>query len=170
MEIGPDALGNLQRISNLMDGMVTKIAEIRQKLSNVEHQLETAKIEVTKPFPQEAELKEKMDRLTMLNALLNMDEKGGSEMMMEDTSESNIQELADKEKVAETSVYPSYASSVGSQKSERISETSGKKVYGVNSNGRISIKEKLAQMKEKVSVPKATKSKDVKRNKSRDCL
>ena len=170
VEIGPDALGNLQRISNLMDAMVTKIAEIRQKLSNVEHQLETAKIEVTKPFPQEAELKEKMDRLTMLNALLNMDEKGGSEMMMEDTSESNIQELADKEKVAETSVYPSYASSVGSQKSERISETSGKKVYGVNSNGRISIKEKLAQMKEKVSVPKATKPKDVKRNKSRDCL
>ena len=170
VEIGPDALGNLQRISNLMDGMVTKIAEIRQKLSNVEHQLETAKIEVTKPFPQEAELKEKMDRLTMLNALLNMDEKGGSEMVMEDTSESNIQELADKEKVAETSVYLSYASSVGSQKSERISETFGKEVYGASSNGRISIKEKLAQMKEKVSVSKTPKSKDVKRNKSRDCL
>uniref|UniRef100_UPI0040572CF7 hypothetical protein n=1 Tax=Agathobacter sp. TaxID=2021311 RepID=UPI0040572CF7 len=62
VEIGPDALGNLQRISNLMDGMVTKVAEIRQKLSNVEHQLETAKIEVTKLFPQESELKEKMDR------------------------------------------------------------------------------------------------------------
>lgn len=170
VEIGPDALGNLQRISNLMDGMVTKIAEIRQKLSNVEHQLETAKIEVTKPFPQEAELKEKMDRLTMLNALLNMDEKGGSEMMMEDTSENNIQEMSNKEKVAETSVYPSYAPSVVSQKSERISETSGKKVYGVNSNSRISIKEKLAQMKEKVSVFKTPKPKDVKRTKNRDCL
>uniref|UniRef100_UPI00405600B5 hypothetical protein n=1 Tax=Agathobacter sp. TaxID=2021311 RepID=UPI00405600B5 len=54
-----------------MDGMVTKVAEIRQKLSNVEHQLETAKIEVTKPFPQKAELEEKMNRLTALNALLN---------------------------------------------------------------------------------------------------
>ena len=38
------------------------------------HQLETAKVEVTKPFPQEAELAEKLERLTELNALLNMDE------------------------------------------------------------------------------------------------
>lgn len=91
-------------------------------------------------------------------------------MMMEDTLESNIQELSDKEKVAETTVYPSYAPSVSSQKSERISETSGKEVYGTVSNGRISIKEKLAQMKEKVSVSKVPKPKDVKRNKSRDCL
>ena len=115
-------------------------------------------------------LKEKMDRLTMLNALLNMDEKGGSEMMMEDTLENNMQEMSKKEKVAEITVYPSYAPSVSSPKSERISEKSGKEVYGTVSNGRISIKEKLAQMKEKVSVSKTPKPKDVKRTKNRDCL
>ena len=38
--------------------------EVAQKLENVEHQLETAKVEVTKPFPQEAELAEKLERLT----------------------------------------------------------------------------------------------------------
>lgn len=43
---------------------------------NVERQLETAKAEVTKPFAQEAELSEKLERLSALNALLNMDEKG----------------------------------------------------------------------------------------------
>ena len=42
----------------------------------MEHQLETAKAEVDKPFPQEAELSEKLERLAELNALLNMDEKG----------------------------------------------------------------------------------------------
>lgn len=44
------------------------------KLENVERQLETAKIEVEKPFAQEAELAEKLERLAALNALLNMDE------------------------------------------------------------------------------------------------
>lgn len=39
-------------------------------------QLETAKAEVTKPFAKETELKEKLDRLSALNALLNMDETG----------------------------------------------------------------------------------------------
>ena len=46
------------------------------KLENVEHQLEIAKVEVTKPFEREAELSEKLERLAELNALLNMDEKG----------------------------------------------------------------------------------------------
>ena len=162
VEIGPDPLGNLQRISNHMDGMVTKMAEIRQKFANVEHQLETAKIEVTKPFPQEVELKEKMERLTTLNALLNMDEK---DSVMETCSK----ETEDNDKVAD---HPTYTlpSSVDLQKSECVSERHGKEVYGRNSNGKVSIKEKLAQIKEKVSVPKELEPKDRKRNKSRDCL
>ena len=41
-------------------------------------------MEVTKPFPQEAELSEKLERLTELNALLNMDEKGGDGIDMDD--------------------------------------------------------------------------------------
>ena len=38
--------------------------------------LETAKIEVEKPFPQEKELNDKLTRLAELNSLLDMDEKG----------------------------------------------------------------------------------------------
>ena len=48
------------------------------------HQLETAKAEVDKPFPQEAELAEKLERLAELNALLNMDEKGDDAIGMDD--------------------------------------------------------------------------------------
>ena len=43
--------------------MSGKVADVEQKLANVEHQLETAKVEVTKPFPQEAELSEKLERI-----------------------------------------------------------------------------------------------------------
>ena len=50
----------------------------KTQLANVETQLETAKVEVTKPFKQEQELSEKLNRLNELNALLNMDETGDS--------------------------------------------------------------------------------------------
>ena len=84
VEIGADPLGNLQRLSNVLENMAGKKADIEQKLSNVEHQLETAKIEVEKPFAQEKELEQKQERLSELNALLNMDEKGGSEPLLDE--------------------------------------------------------------------------------------
>ena len=55
---------------------------VAQQLENVEHQLVTAKIEVTKPFAQETELAEKLERLTELNALLDIDEKGNNALDM----------------------------------------------------------------------------------------
>ena len=44
-------------------------------LKHVESQLETAKEEAQRPFPQEDELKEKQARLDQLNIELNMDQK-----------------------------------------------------------------------------------------------
>ena len=64
--------------------MPIQLEEAQTKLSNVEHQLETAKAEVDKPFPQEAELSEKLERLAELNALLNMDEKGNETIMADE--------------------------------------------------------------------------------------
>ena len=75
-ELGSDAFGNITRLHNVLDGMAGKLSEAETKLNNVTHQLETAKMEVQKPFPAEEELKEKMERLAELDALLNMDEKG----------------------------------------------------------------------------------------------
>ena len=79
VEIGKDALGNLQRISNALSGIERKAAETQQKLETLQQQLETAKEEVAKPFEKEQELTEKSERLAELNSLLNMDEKGPSE-------------------------------------------------------------------------------------------
>ena len=75
-ELGSDAFGNITRLHNVLDGMAGELSEAETKLNNVTHQLETAKLEVQKPFPAEEELKEKMERLAELDALLNMDEKG----------------------------------------------------------------------------------------------
>ncbi len=76
LEIGADPFGNISRINHALESMPKELDNAKVKLENVERQLEIAKAEVTKPFAQEAELKEKLDRLSALNALLNMDENG----------------------------------------------------------------------------------------------
>ena len=100
VEIGADPLGNLQRLSNALEGMTGKMADVEQKLSNVEHQLETAKVEVTKPFAQEQELVEKLERLAELNALLNMDEKGDNVLDMGDDEPAYMSGVQDKMVIA----------------------------------------------------------------------
>jgi len=93
LEIGSDPLGNIARINHALESMPKDLDNAKVKLENVERQLETAKSEVTKPFAQEAELKEKLDRLSALNALLNMDENGndaqvGNEMPKQPTADT----------------------------------------------------------------------------------
>ena len=55
--------------------MPTRQIEYKEKLKNLEIQVENAKQEVAKPFPREDELKEKSARLDQLNILLNMDKR-----------------------------------------------------------------------------------------------
>ena len=84
LEIGKDPVGNMQRIHNTLSSIDRKLAESEQKLETVQQQLATAQEEVKKPFPKEAELNEKMERLSELNALLNMDEKGNETIMADE--------------------------------------------------------------------------------------
>lgn len=115
IEIGKDSLGNIQRIHNALSSIDKKLAESEQKLETVQQQLATAQEEVKKPFPKETELNEKMERLSELNALLNMDEKGNETILADEDigtekipdrdasrkeevrdADRNLQETADK--------------------------------------------------------------------------
>ena len=87
LEIGSDPLGNIARINHALESMPKQLSEAQTKLETVERQLETAKVEVEKPFAQEAELAEKLERLSALNALFNMDEKGDDALGMDDVPE-----------------------------------------------------------------------------------
>ena len=91
-ELGSDAFGNITRLHNVLAGMDGELSEAETKLNNVTHQLETAKIEVQKPFPAEKELKEKMERLAELDALLNMDEKGGTPVLENEPTVTSLGE------------------------------------------------------------------------------
>ena len=84
IEFGKDTLGNIQRIHNALSAIEKKLADTEQNLETVQQQLKTAQKEVQKPFPKEAELSEKMERLAELNAMLNMDEKGGENLLADE--------------------------------------------------------------------------------------
>ena len=102
----------------------------------MEHQLETAKIEVEKPFAQEQELSEKLERLTELNALLNIDEKG-----------DNMVDLGgDEPEMGETG-----SQSVADSRHERIS-----------------VKEKLAEMKQKLCGQKPIQKPEITKEKGKE--
>ena len=73
-DLGTDGYGNITRINNLLDNIEKRIPEERDKLDNIQNQLETAKVEVQKDFSQEQDLKDKQKRLSELNAELNIKE------------------------------------------------------------------------------------------------
>ena len=147
MEVGSDPLGNITRINNVLEAMPSQLEEAQMKLSNVKHQLETAKAEVDKPFPQEAELTEKLERLAELNSLLNMDEKGDDAIGMDD-------EAAEPEKPQET------VKTVDNKRDEVADMPAKQSNLGKTAMGgklsdrpaeRTSLQEKLAAMKARVS-------------------
>ena len=177
VEIGADPLGNLQRLSNALEGMTGKMADVEQKLSNVEHQLETAKVEVTKPFAQEQELAEKLERLAELNTLLNMDEKGDNALDMGDdepedengeqsaqTQESEPNRAEDIQAVAEEPLKPVASFLM----SERIAEHDKERMLADGSRGRVSVKEKLAEMKQKISDQKMPEKPETVKSKGKE--
>ncbi len=85
VELGKDVRGNLIRIDNALNQIPAKIQAAQQQLDDVRSQLETAKAEVGKPFPQEDELRTKNARLNELNAELNIDERKPMEKAMDDS-------------------------------------------------------------------------------------
>lgn len=110
IEIGSDPIGTITRINHLLTAMPGKLQEAHTKLENINVQLETAKIEVTKEFPQEAELAQKQKRLSELNALLNMDQKESDTLALEvdETEDSALNHTASKNdaKEADLAIIP----------------------------------------------------------------
>ena len=72
IEPGNDPFGNITRLDNLLDGIRENLGQHKEELENLLQQTKEAKMEVKRPFPQEAELAEKSERLSVLNVALNI--------------------------------------------------------------------------------------------------
>lgn len=74
--LGTDARGNITRIDNVLGNLDKRLEDARQYLDDLYKQRDAAQSEVGKPFPHEQELTEKVARLTELDTLLNLVDKG----------------------------------------------------------------------------------------------
>ena len=72
--LGTDARGNITRLDNALAGIPERLERANEQLNNLYNQQEAAEAEVGKPFPQEAELAAKSQRLAELDAALNMED------------------------------------------------------------------------------------------------
>ena len=84
--LGKDARGNLTRIDNVLNAMPDRLQNVRNTLDALTAQMEAAKAELGKPFPQEEELRVKSARLAELNAELNIDERTPMEQLADDSA------------------------------------------------------------------------------------
>lgn len=75
IELGSDPVGNIARLDNALAAIAENLEQHKGKLENLTAQMEEAKLEVKRPFPQEQELAEKSARLNVLRIALNMDGK-----------------------------------------------------------------------------------------------
>ena len=72
--LGTDARGNITRLDNALAGIPERLERANEQLNNLYNQQEAANAEVGKPFPQEAELTAKSQRLAELDAALNTED------------------------------------------------------------------------------------------------
>ena len=84
--LGKDARGNLTRIDNVLNAMPDRLQNVRNTLDATTAQMEAAKAELGKPFPQEEELRVKSARLAELNAELNIDERTPMEQLADESA------------------------------------------------------------------------------------
>ncbi|MDO5714215.1 MAG: helicase-related protein [Tissierellia bacterium] len=89
-EFGTDPIGNITRLDNILDKLPERIEQTKNKLNNVEEQLENAKIEVKKEFPQRQLLHDKNQRLLEVNHLLDLGEE--ETMVQEDPLLKEVKE------------------------------------------------------------------------------
>lgn len=96
--LGSDIFGNIQRLDNTFGAFEERMAACVEQLENTRVQLENAKAEVQKPFPQEEELAAKTARLNELNALLNLDKTENEIVDGERGEEEPQKSSADRER------------------------------------------------------------------------
>ena len=86
IDLGVDSNGNITRINNCLENIEKDIPLEREKLDNTKLQLENAKVESQKEFPQEQELQDKQKKLNEINAELKISDDD-HELLGDETEE-----------------------------------------------------------------------------------
>ena len=96
VKLGKDASGIITRLDNAIEKFATRKEALQAELAELHRQVENAKSEIAKPFPDEAILEEKCRRLDKLNAELNMDKRENE--IVDGADEQSDEEMDEKNK------------------------------------------------------------------------
>ena len=83
-ELADEILGNVTRINNALEKITESLEKQQRGLVTLEGNLENAREEAARPFPQEEELAAKSARLAELNTELDLDGKGEDDKEQKD--------------------------------------------------------------------------------------
>ncbi len=92
-ELGNDPLGNITRINHALESIPTLLSQERDHLETLRQQVKTSEKEVNRLFPQETELKLKLERLNQLN--IEMSAETGNDVEQEMDEEQDFEETLD---------------------------------------------------------------------------
>ena len=97
-ELSNDLLGNVLRINNALEQIPKNLEAQKLGLSTLQTDMESAKEEAARPFPQDKELEEKSARLSQLNLELDNEEKSqGKSAEAKEGEDAPARDSADEE-------------------------------------------------------------------------
>ena len=95
--LSDDNVGSIMRIENYIDKLNAVYAEKTREYENVQRQFEAAKVQLTRPFEQEQELKSVLSELSQVNMELDVDSSRDDNVVMSDDEDENTDETDDGE-------------------------------------------------------------------------
>ena len=96
VSLGNDANGNILRLDNAIENMSKELGKNKIELDNTEQQFNNAKLQLAEEFQYENELTEKQNKLSNINALLNLDKE--ENVIIDDEIEENKETSKNKDK------------------------------------------------------------------------
>lgn len=96
VSLGNDANGNILRLDNAIENMSKELEKNKIELENINQQFTNAKLQLKEEFQYENELTEKQNKLSNINALLNLDKE--ENVIIDDEIEENKETSKNKEK------------------------------------------------------------------------
>jgi len=84
IELSDSDVGSIARIENGLNRLEERLIDERRDIENIQHQLETAKQQLSRPFEQKEALQMTISELESVNAALDVDKGGDADAVMDD--------------------------------------------------------------------------------------
>lgn len=97
--LGKSGYAFFARLDHILDGLSDAENGCTERLASTEKALEDAKVELTKPFPQEEEYQAKEKRLTELNAVLSLNDNSEDGIEKESEEKTDSDQKAEEEEI-----------------------------------------------------------------------